>query len=61
MIFISKENLNDADNALKIFASIDGDKMDIVCIGSMLQCYCNNNMNPECIDLFQQIEGGYNL
>ena len=55
MLIHHYQNINDVENAYKIFSSIDKDKMEIACIGCMMQTYCNANMNTECIDLFQNI------
>eukprot|EP01083_Nonionella_stella_P197776 726837_1 len=49
------QTIGDVSNAVRVFNSIRNDRMDIVCIGSMMQTYCNANMNTECIDLFQRI------
>ena len=47
---------DDIITAQNIFDSISNYKKDLICIGAMMEAYCDCNMNNECIELFHQIK-----
>ena len=49
-------NFGDYKDALNIFCNINDKDKTIKTIGCMMNVYCNNNLNYECIQLFENIK-----
>ena len=45
----------DIEYAESLYNSINDNLKDIYCVDTMMEAYCNNDMNNECIDLFKNM------
>ncbi len=45
----------DIDVAKRLYNSVKDCDKDIYCIDTMMEAYCNNDMNSECIELYKSI------
>eukprot|EP01083_Nonionella_stella_P023873 66025_1 len=48
--------MGDIDQAIRIFDAISVGKRNIVSMNVLMNAYCNNEMNTECIQLFEHVQ-----
>eukprot|EP01083_Nonionella_stella_P092960 260353_1 len=49
-------NARDMETAEDVFRCIEHNRLNIVCLNSMMEAYCKNDLNSECLRLFDEIK-----